>query len=676
MPVTIGGMASGIDSDAIIEKLVKHEARPIKRWEQDIKLYNHKKDALRELGNRLDALDKAVRDLYGFRASFNEKKALSSNDNVVSATASKKAEKGSRKIEVHQLAATHKITTDPVSQDKKLPSGKLTIEVDGTSESLRFRGGTLQSLQERINEVAGELVNTSYINTVDDKYILGIESKTSGKKGELKIKGDKKFLQNIGLIKGEKGADKEKMSLLFDGKYFTGYTGEKKIPEETGSLSVEKDGEAISISGRLWREYVLPLEYTVKEDSFLEFNTSHREQKEIEKEAVPNRVQVGPEEKTVIKGIELEGYNPSRTRPVEPQKKKEDITNIMGIGVVAVENGTRTEKIYQLDPKATGRQKVQIGNDFNGKKITKLIFYCNTGEAAFQKAELVTPKKGDGLLEPKNVIAEAKDAKFKVDGVDVTRSKNENIDDVIKGVVLNLKAPSKVAVTLNIEPDLEKASEKIQAFVEAYNSYLEYNKQLTKAGMTERVGDYKKTKQEQGAFTGDMTLLRLENMLKRAVSDAYPSREEDPIKMLMEIGVSTGDVNAEWERIKEGKLVIDQAKLNSVLTEKPDAVKEFFGSDSDGDNRTDTGMAFRLEEILDPYVRTGKNVISSKISLQDEQIESTDNRIERHARHVKKYEEKLRQKFANMEKSISGAKSQGDWLKQQMKGLSGSSDNK
>jgi len=274
------------------------------------------------------------------------------------------------------------------------------------------------------------------------------------------------------------------------------------------------------------------------------------------------------------------------------------------------------------------------------------------------------------------VIAEAKDAKFKVDGVDVTRSKNENIDDVIKGVVLNLRAPSKVAVTLNIEPDLEKASEKIQAFVEAYNSYLEYNKQLTKAGMTERVGDYKKTKQEQGVFTGDMTLLRLENMLKRAVSDAYPSREEDPIKMLMEIGVSTGDVNAEWERIKEGKLVIDKAKLNSVLTEKPDAVKEFFGSDSDGDNRTDTGMAFRLEEILDPYVRTGKNIISSKINLQDEQIESADNRIERHARHVQKYEEKLRQKFANMEKSISGAKSQGDWLKQQMKGLSGNSDKK
>ena len=671
MPVTIGGMASGLDTDAIIEKLVKHEARPIKQWEQDIKLYNHKKDALRELGNKLDTLNKAVRELYGFRASFNEKNALSSNESVVSATASKEAEKGVRKIEVLQLASTHKISTDPLEQDKKLPSGKLTIEVNGVSENLRFRGGTLQSLQSRIDEVASELVNTSYINTVGDKYILSIESKTSGKKGELQIRGDKKFLKEIGLIKGEKGADKEKMSLLFDGKYFTGYTGDKEIPEETGSLEVEKDGKAITISGKLWREYVLPIEYTVKEDSILEFNASHREQKELEKEAVPNRVQVGPEEKTVIKGIELEGYNPSRTRPLEPVKKKEDITNILGVGVVAVENGTRTEKIYQLDKKATGRQQLQIGNDFKGKKITKIIFYCNEGEAEFEKAELITPQKGDGLLDPKNVIAEAKDSKMKVDGVEVTRSKNEDIDDVIKGVKLNLRSPSKVPVTLNIEPDLEKAGEKIHEFVKAYNEYIDFTKQLTKAGMTDRPGDYKKTISEQGIFTGDMSLLRLENMLKRAVSDAYPSRSKDPIKMLVEMGVSTGAINAEWDRIKSGKLVVDEARLNSVLRDNPEAVKEFFGSDSDGDNRIDHGMAFRVEEILDPYTRTGNNIISSKINLQKEQIEAADNRIERHMQHVKAYEQKLRQKFANMEKSVSGAKTQGNWLKQQLQGLNG-----
>ncbi len=671
MPVTIGGMASGLDTDAIIEKLVKHEARPIKRWEQDIKQYNHKKDALRELGTKLDTLNRAVKELYGFRATFNEKNAISSNEKVVSATASKEAEKGVRKIEVQQLASTHKISTDPLEQDKKLPSGKLTIEVNGVSENLRFRGGPLQSLQGKIDEVARELVSTSYVNTVGNKYILSIESKTSGKKGELQISGDKKFLKEIGLVKGEKGADREKMSLLFDGKYFTGYTGDEKIPEEAGSLEVEKDGKAITINGTLWREYVLPVEYIVKEDSTLEFNASHREQKEVEKETVPHRVQVGPEEKTVIKGIELESYNPSRTRPLEPAKKKEEITNILGVGVVAVENGTRTEKIYQLDKKATGRQQLQIGNDFNGKKITKIIFYCNDGEAEFEKAELVTPMKGEGILEPKNIIAEAQDSKIKVDGVEVTRSKNENIDDVIKGVKLHLRSPSKLPVTLNIEPDLEKAGKKIHEFVKAYNEYIDYTRQLTKAGVTDRTGDYKKVKKEQGVFTGDMALLRLENMLKTAVSEAYPSRSKDPVKMLVEMGVSTGDINAEWDRIKSGKLIVDEARLNRVLSDKPEAVKEFFGSDSDGDNRIDHGMAYRVEEILDPYVRTGNNIISSKIDLQENQIEQADNKIERHIQHVKAYEQKLRQKFTNMEKSVSGAKSQGNWLKQQLQGMKG-----
>jgi len=53
-----------------------------------------------------------------------------------------------------------------------------------------------------------------------------------------------------------------------------------------------------------------------------------------------------------------------------------------------------------------------------------------------------------------------------------------------------------------------------------------------------------------------------------------------------------------------------------------------------------------------------------------------DSRIERHQEHLKKYEDKLRKKFSTMEQSISGAKSQGDWMKNQMKGMQGGSEEK
>ncbi len=125
-----------------------------------------------------------------------------------------------------------------------------------------------------------------------------------------------------------------------------------------------------------------------------------------------------------------------------------------------------------------------------------------------------------------------------------------------------------------------------------------------------------------------------------------------------------------------GKLIIDEGLLLSTLKDNPDGVEEFFGSDTDGDNRIDNGMAFRVETVLRPYVSSGKNIIANKIELEDTNIQMANSRIERHQEHLKKYEDKLRKKFSTMEQSISGAKSQGDWMKNQMKGMQGGNEEK
>ena len=68
---------------------------------------------------------------------------------------------------------------------------------------------------------------------------------------------------------------------------------------------------------------------------------------------------------------------------------------------------------------------------------------------------------------------------------------------------------------------------------------------------------------------------------------------------------------------------------------------------------------------------SGNNIIKAKISYEETTIESTNKRIERHEEHVARYEDKLRRKFATMEQAISGAKAQGNWLNQQIKGMKG-----
>ncbi|MCU0821016.1 MAG: flagellar filament capping protein FliD [Spirochaetes bacterium] len=675
MPVTMGGMASGMDTDGLIEKLVEVEARPIQQWVADRNRSNQRKEALGVLRTNLTELNNSVKDLYGFRASFKDKKAISSDAGIVNAVANKEAEKGSRSILVKELASTHKIATDPLKKDYKIPAGKIKIEVNGESEIIGFRGGNLESFKERIDEIASDLITTMYLKTNDDNYVLSIESKVPGKKGEILLSGDKDFIKSIGLVNGEKGESKDKVDIVFDRKYFTSYLGDQAAGKQDGSFDIGNNGASIEISGVLWNEYLLPLESPVTGDTVLEFEIDYKEKEVPGADILPSEINVGPEDTTIIKGIELHSYNITRTRALDKQESKKEISDVFGIGVISVEKGNRIEKIYRLDKGSRGKQVIPIGNDFSGKNISKIIFYCNEGKTVFSGTALLTPVRGTGALQPKNEITKAGDAKLNVDGIEVVRDKNSELNDIIKGLSISLRGVSGNPIIITVEPDLEKSINKIKGFVKAYNDYLEINKSLTRAEKTSKPDDYNNIKDKSGLFVGDMTILRLENYLKRSVGEAYPSRASTPVKILSQTGVSTGEVNAEWESIREGKLVVDEDKLRNVVSENPDGVTEFFGSDTDGDSKIDNGLAYRMEYILKPYLVAGNNVLVSMVKLEEGNMSGIDEKINKHKDHLKKYEEKLRIKFTAMERSISGSKAQRAWMQNQLGGLQDSDNN-
>ena len=197
----------------------------------------------------------------------------------------------------------------------------------------------------------------------------------------------------------------------------------------------------MSVQGLLWREYALPVEMAVKGDTMLEFDVSYREQGSGDDEGIPKRLRVGPKEKVNIKGIILEGYNVERKR----EGKKEDLKgpdSLMGIGLVSIENGKRVEKIYPLGKDLQGAQTIAAGKDLKGSKISKIILYCNRGTMEVSGVRLATPAETEGGYAMKNIIAPPQDAKLSVDGIEVTRDRNDNLTDVIKGVTLTVKRPS------------------------------------------------------------------------------------------------------------------------------------------------------------------------------------------------------------------------------------------
>ncbi len=667
MPVSMSGMASGMDTDAIVDKLVNVESRPIRQLEIRKKNHNARKDSLKALGKQLNDVNSAAKDLFGIRTSFNDKNAVSSDNSVVEAKASMAADKGVKKIKVNQIASSHKVSTDPVQEKEALPAGKFTIEVDGSKQTITFKGGTLKNLGDKIEETASDLVSTSYIRKEGDTYILTIQSKKTGEKGQIRISGDRELLDKTGLTGGEAAGQKNEVAVSFDSRYFTSYLGEKKAEAENGNIKVKDNGRSVSVRGALWREYALPVEMTVKGDMTIEFDLSYREQGNGDDEGIPKRLKIGPKEKVNIKGIILDSYNVERKREGKKEELK-GLDNPMGIGLVSNENGKRVEKIYSLGKDLKGAQTIAAGKDLKGSRISKIILYCNRGTMDVSGLRLSTPAEQKPGFAMKNVIAPAQDAKITVDGIEVTRDRNDNLNDVIKGVTLTVKRPSQLEVDLNIEQSIDTSIDKIKKFVDAYNKYLDMHRDLTKAVMTEKPGDYDKSISQKGLFMGDMTLVRLQGTLQTTVTSAYPNSADKPIKLLSQLGVSTGSINAEWESIKAGKLVIDDGLLRKTILENPEGVTLFFGSDTDGDNKADNGMAFKVVTTLKPYVSSGKNIIAAKIDMEDSGIKMADDSIKSKEDHLKKYEDKLKRKFAVMEQAISQTNSQKQWMKNQLGG--------
>ena len=670
MPISISGL-SGIDSDGLVQKLVEVESRPIKQLEIRKKNLNIRKDSLKNLGRMLEDINSAAKELYGLKAAYNNKNAASSDTSVLEAKAGRNAEEGVRKIKVIQTATGHTVSSDPVTEGDILPSGRFTIEVNGEKAVVNFKGGKLKNLKEEIDAAASELVSSSYIKKSGDTYILTIQSKRSGEKGEIKISGGMDLLKKIGLVDGEKGGAKSEVALPFDSKYFGSYVGTVRVEAGDGNISVSPDGKTVTIKGLLWREYSLPVEVAVKDDMNLEFDVRYRDRSEDEESAVPRSLTIGPRERVNIKGIILEGYNVSRTRKPLKSEEKRNYDSLMGVGIIGVKEGKRVEIIYPIDTNAPGRQTIAAGKDFKNGVINKIIFYCNRGVVDFSNARLATPVDQKGLLALKNTIFRPQDAKVVVDGIEVTRDRNDGLNDIIKGVTLNLKRPSQHEVDLTIDHNIDIALEKIKKFVEVYNKYLDYHRELTRAAKAEKPGDFTKTLSQSGLFMGDISLLRLESLLKTTINSAYPSRAEKPIKVFAQMGVSTGALNAEWDTIKSGKLIIDENLLKKSIRENPEGVALFFGSDTDGDNKTDNGAAYKVVYVLKPYMAPGKNIIASRIDLEDNSIKLTDETIKQKEDHLKKYEEKLKFKFGQMERAISESNAKKQWMKYQLEGFSG-----
>jgi flagellar hook-associated protein 2 len=67
--------------------------------------------------------------------------------------------------------------------------------------------------------------------------------------------------------------------------------------------------------------------------------------------------------------------------------------------------------------------------------------------------------------------------------------------------------------------------------------------------------------------------------------------------------------------------------LDAAIASKLPAIRELFGSDTDGDLLVDTGAAYMMEAMTKPYVETS-GIITLKTGTADSRINQEQRRME------------------------------------------------
>lgn len=187
------GSYSGIDQ-SMIDQLMQIERLPLNQLNNKKTDITSEKNAWKDVNTRLNSLFDRLKALQS-PETFNTMASKSSNEDIVTMTASKDAVAGTYKLEIEQLATNTSyisgeipLENGDITKELGITTGKFTIiNADGDSRDINVEGNdSLKSIVEKINEAAksikgedGESIKGTGINaTIIDGRLVLTDSKT------------------------------------------------------------------------------------------------------------------------------------------------------------------------------------------------------------------------------------------------------------------------------------------------------------------------------------------------------------------------------------------------------------------------------------------------------------------------------------------------------------------
>lgn len=162
--IKLGGLISGMDTDAVIAKILEAESQPILLTKKKQASAEKKQTVWKEILTKLKTFNSAVDDLKAGEASFTTVKATSTDDTVVKATGGAGGTPGVYNISVTNLAYAHSVMTDAKADTGALGvTGSFTMSMQVSDTETRTVTVTLDGT-ENIGQIQSKIQNAKDVD--------------------------------------------------------------------------------------------------------------------------------------------------------------------------------------------------------------------------------------------------------------------------------------------------------------------------------------------------------------------------------------------------------------------------------------------------------------------------------------------------------------------------------
>ena len=686
---------SGIDTESMIDKLMKAESLKYNRLEKEKILVGWKQDAYRNLIKSMQSFQNKwfsssnISNNIGYDAFWNNYKTSvvdSTTGNPSNAiTINSTTNSGKYDIEIIQKAETESFKGDNISTNvtgdadamvdiiNRYGDISLNLNLDGVTKEIKITQSDLTTAGNDIEKALNEKLKTAFGTTVDGKAKVAASKSGSQLTFQPEGKG-----HSLTITDG---------SARTNGVSFT----------TSQSLSNIKNSFEIAIDG-----YTASVNFTAEDDTddkkLAKIQKALSEAKKTgpdgkeETKNLGSYVSISKDEngKLVIKNNVKDGETQINLK-IDGQSQSQKLNPTGSAGLLGLEGSSNNINLNTKLTDALGKDLFknsdEIKLNFGGKDVTinkddtiqSLINKVNSsgGGATLEFNEVTnrftlksTQSGANGNIQINDPDTQTfikdtlkidmtrdenlnpdytagKDAIFKVDGVETTRPSN---DVTMNGISFTINGTGKV--TIGAESDVDATVDRIKEFVEDYNKLVEeFNTMYsTSRPKSDKYSYYEPLTDEEKKGMSDDEIKKYEEQAKKGLLDGddYVGRFLSDLRKnvyksvdiggksisLYDIGISTSKNYNDG-----GKLEIDESKLKKALQERGDEVRQLFTSKD--------GIASSIKKNIDDAIGS-KGYLRNKAGIEGT-ISAESNDLTKELKDITTRLMKERQRLADKE---------------------------